>query len=946
MKKSKITSIILSVLAFISLSVSAQDTVISPNGQITVTVSFTSGELSYNVTSGTENVIGQSALGINTSLADFTSGLTYVSSTANTINETYQLPSGKTSSYVNNCNELDIKLIKGRAELHVVFRAYNDGIAYKYVIPGAGSTTVYGETSNINIANFEKCWGQQFLNDYSTHYPERDWAATSAIASYCAPILCKSGNNWCLITEAANYGTYCVSTIKPGATSDTGSFNFQLTGNVNSMLKLNTPWRTAIIGSLSTVTESVIVENLNPASAITDVSWIKPGKASWDWGGQEAKSPWNTLEIVKSYIDLAFNMGWEYFMLDDGWESASYQLSDVIEYANTKGIDVLLWTNSNRFTNDFNQIRPILQNWKDLGFKGIKVDFWTGDHQAEIQKYDKVISLAAELKLLVNMHGCTHPSGVRRKWPNLLTTEAVWGGEIYLMNGSETTADHNINLVFTRNVIGPMDYTPTNFLWADQTLRTLTTWSHQLALATIYESGLQHFIDCPNGYLNSIAGGYLKDLPVVWDESKLLDGELNQYATMARRKGEDWYVASLCNNARTLKLNLSFLKEGKSYTAQIYKDGNTDFDIKYEEVKVKKDDLLSIILRAHGGATIRISENPIEEPSFDSYEAEASVNTRSGQAVVTADSDNKCSNNAFVGYIGTGSTVTIRNVNAPKAGQYVLGIYYMTASERDTYVKVNNQTPVLYNFSGTGGYFGSNMALKKVKVTLAAGLNTITFGNNTGWGINLDKIVVNPDLEVNNVGITEITAPQSAEGLSNSEKIIIKVKNESAKEQVNVPVSYSINNSTPVTEYIPGIPAQSLISYTFTKTADLYKGVAAYRILVKTELVGDTHSADDTLSVVVDNTLNTTGVKDVIEHGIELYPTVTSSLVYVKFNKIFTQSTLSIVDAKGQVFYRNSNLNMAPNDIYDVDLTNYPAGLYVLKLSSLEGTCSMRIIKK
>jgi alpha-glucosidase len=946
MKEIKITGFIFTVLAFISSSVCAQDTVKSPNGQIKVTVSFTTGKLSYTVSSGSENVIDQSDLGINTSLANFTSDLTYVSSTVNKIDETYQLPSGKTSNYVNNCNELDIKLTKGTAELHVVFRAYNDGIAYKYVIPGAGSITVYGETSNINIASFEKCWGQKFLSDYSTHYPERDWTATSAIASFCAPILCKSGNNWCLITEAANYGTYCVSTIKPGTASDTGSFYFQLTGNVNSLLKLSTPWRTAIIGSLSTVTESVIIENLNPASTMTDMSWIKPGKASWDWGGQEAKSPWNTLEIAKNYVDLAFNMGWEYFMLDDGWESASYQLSEVIAYANTKGIGVLLWTNSNRFTNDFNQIRPILQNWKNLGFKGIKVDFWTGDQQTEIQKYDKVISLAAELKLLANMHGCTHPSGIRRRWPNLLTTEAVWGGEIYLMNGNETSADHNINLVFTRNVIGPMDYTPTNFLWADQTLRTLTTWSHQLALATMYESGLQHFIDCPNGYLNSIAGGYLRDLPVTWNETKLLDGEPNQYATMARRKGENWYVASLCNDARTLNLNLSFLTEGKSYTAQIYKDGNTDFDIKYEEVKVKKDDLLPIILRAHGGVTVRISEIPIEKPSFDSYEAEASVNSFSGQAVITADTDGKCSNNALVGYIGTGSTVTIKNVNAPKAGQYVLGIYYMTANQRDTYIKVNNQAQVLYSFPSTGGYFGSNMALKKVKVILAAGLNTITFGNDTDWGINLDKIVVNPDLEVNNVGITEITAPTSAYGLSDSEKITVKIKNESANEQVNVPVSYTIDNTTPVKEYIPSIPAQSLISYTFSKTADLHKGIAAYRIFVKTELNDDTHPADDTLLVVVNNTINTTEVNKIIENGIQMYPSVTNSLVHVKFIKIFTQSTLSIIDSKGQVFYRNSNLNMTQNAICDIDLTNYPAGLYILKLSSLEGNYSMKIIKK
>jgi len=809
--KIKLISIFVSVVLLFATNLYAEDLLQSPNGAIKVLISLTSGKLSYITKSNSDTIISKSALGINTTKADFTSGLTYVSSTLKSINETYQLPSGKSSSYVNNCNELDLKLKKGTIEYHVIFRAYNDGIAYKYYIPGTGTITVNNETSTINIAKFEKCWGQEFVSDYSTKYPERNWTTTSSISSFCAPILCKTGNNWCLITEAANYGTYCVSSLKPGLANETGKFYFQKTGTLTPILPLNTPWRTAIIGSLQTVTESVLIENLNPPSEIADVSWIKPGKASWDWGGQEAKTPWNTLDIAKSYVDLAFNMGWDYFMLDEGWESATYQLSDVINYAKTKGIGVLLWSNSNRFTNDESQIRPILQAWKNLGFKGVKVDFWKDDTQSEIQKYDKVISIAAELKLMVNLHGCTNPSGTRRRWPNLLTSEAVYGGEQYMFNGGATPADHNINLVFTRNVVGPMDYTPTDFLWADQTLRTLTTWSHQLALATIYESGLQHFIDCPNSYLNNIAAAYLRDLPVTWDETKLLEGALNQSATMARRKGANWYIASLCNNARTLKLDLSFLEEGKTYYAQIFKDGITDFDIRYEEVQVKKDDLLSVVLRAHGGATVRISEIPIEKPAFNTYEAEAVTNTFKGQAVAVADPNNRCSNNAYVGYVGSGSTLTINNVNAPSAGQYVLALYYMTGEQRNTYVKVNNQAPVYYTFANSGGYNGANLALRKIEITLKAGLNTIIFGNDTGWGINIDKVIISPNATFNNVDITEITVPQSAAGLS-------------------------------------------------------------------------------------------------FENGIQVYPTVTNALVHIKSNKTFSQSSLSIIDASGQIYFKKKVL--------------------------------------
>lgn len=913
----------------------------SPDGSIEVAFSLNSGILNYVATRNSDMVIGQSALGIETTAADFCTGLTLNSISFSSEDETYQLPSGKQSTYINNYNQIDLVLSKGQSQFHVVFRAYNDGIAYKYVIPGAGTAVVIRETSNINVANFEKCWGQSYLEDYSTKYPERDWSATSAVGSFSAPVLCKSGDNFCLLTEAANYGNYCVSALNTGGGE--GNFYFQKNGSISTVLPLNTPWRTAIIGSLPTITESVLVENLNPDSEIADVSWIKPGKASWDWGGQEAKSPWNTLEIAKSYVDLAYNMGWEYFMLDDGWESASYDLSEVIEYADTKGIAVLLWTNSNRFQNDSNQIRPILQEWKEMGFKGVKVDFWTGDQQSEIQKYDKVISIAADLQLLVNLHGCTNPSGTRRRWPNLLTSEAVYGGEQYMFVWDATKADHNINLVFTRNVVGPMDYTPTDFLWADNTLRTLTTWSHQLALATIYESGLQHFIDCPDSYLNNIVGSYLKDLPVTWDETKCLEGELNQFATLAHRKGDDWYIASLCNDARTLNLDLSFLDAGKTYYAQIYKDGITDFDILYEQVQVQKDGQLSVELRAHGGATVRISENPIDQPEFQSYEAEADVNTQNNTNITT-DPNNRCSNNQLVGFIGQGNTLTFNNITMPAAGDYVIALYYMTGQTRDTYIKVNDQNEEYYTFPSSGGYSGNNLALRKYPVTLNAGPNTITFGNATGWGINIDKIIVSAATGVDNVGISEISSPVGNESLTSSETVTVKVSNESINELTNVPISYTINTSNAVNELIPSIPARSTIDYSFTQKADLSAENQIYTIEVKTDWADDVNAYDDTLSITI-NTIST-GIHEVSNGGIVVYPTIVKDKIHVKFNGNYSHPEFYLINVLGQTVYQNTGVAAMQGVTFDLDVARIPGGMYVLKFNSSEGSFSEKIIKE
>jgi len=738
------------VSTFIFSSLQAADTVESPDGTIKATITLENQELTYSVSYNAKEVISKSNLGIKTYVDDFTTGLTYLSSSKSTINENYQLPSGKASSYTNNCNELIVKVVKNAKECHVIFRAYNDGIAFQYSIPGTGSVGITKETSQFAIASFEKCWAMKYANSYEQYFPVRNWTETVAQGKLSSPVLVKSNNDsiFCLLTEAANTGTYTSSTFNGG--TQTGLYNLVMNGVVTTTLPLFTPWRVALIGKMPTIVESVTIENLNPATTLTDLSWIKPGRASWDWGGEEG-GPTVSNALAEKYIDLASSMGWEYYMQDDGWDKAGFNLPAVISYAATKNVGVLLWSHSNRFTNNETQIRTILSQWKNMGIKGVKVDFWNDDSQTEFKKYDLLLKVAAEQGLLVNVHGCTKPSGLRRTWPNLLTSEGVYGGEQYLFNGNATPAFYNITLSMTRNVIGPMDYTPLDFARKNGSIKQNTSWSHQLALGVVYESGIQHMNDSPENYKYHIAKEFLKKLPTAWDETKCLEAFPDKYVTVARRKGNDWYVASLCDTARTLQVKLPFLSDGVTYQAQIFKDGTCPSDIKYEQKEIRKNDILTMAIPAHGGVTILLTTTPFEQPVFTLFEAEAVGNTMANGAKMET-GDDYCSNDAFAGWIGNGASLTMNNVTVSTAGKYNVTLYFMTGDTRSTFIKWNDGPENMYSYEGTGGYEGRNMGMRTYTVDLKSGVNNIKFGNASGWGINVDRVVISP-VEKENTGI-------------------------------------------------------------------------------------------------------------------------------------------------------------------------------------------------
>ncbi len=717
----------------------------SPDGKIQVQLFLKNDSLFYKAYYNLKVVVDDSNIGINYTGGSFLNNLTVDQVSTASVNETYSLPSGKTDSYRNYYNEVVVTFKSVISTMNVIFRVYNDGFAFRYTSPTVSSLdiAIQKENSFVNIKDFESSWVQKYHIDYSWYYEKRDWNSNFTQHELNTPALVKSGDTYILITEAANYGNYASS--KFIANSKTGSYNFEPVGSISTKMPFETPWRVVMLGEMTKIVESVMIENLNPPTESNDISWIEPGRVAWDWGGEDAQ---NTIgfEISKSYIDLAARMGWEYYNLDDGWDSnrADYSLADIVNYANEKGIKLIVWTHNNRFHNNRQDIYNKLKEWKDLGVAGVKVDFWDGDDQATMQKYDKLMDVTAELQMVVNLHGCTKPSGTRRRWPHLLTTEAVLGGEFYYGDTPQMVhAKHNISVALTRNVIGSMDFTPCDFAKKDGRVQQETSWAQQVAHTIAFESGLQYFLDHPNNYKYHIAESFLKRIPVAWNEIKCLEAEPDKYVTIARRKGADWYVASLANEARELKLNLSFLEAGKSYNAYIYKDGDCKSEIKFEyKSNLGNQNLLTIAIIESGGVTVHLTEQTkLPKPNFQKYEAENAVTYGSKPT----DPDKLCSGGKYVTNLGKLNKLKFTNINVDEDGDYALTVFYMSDSETSSYVKINDETsPLYYDFMNTGGETGRFLAIKTIVLPLKKGNNSIEFGNAQGFCPNIDRITLKP----------------------------------------------------------------------------------------------------------------------------------------------------------------------------------------------------------
>ena len=390
------------------------------------------------------------------------------------------------------------------------------------------------------------------------------------------------------------------------------------------------PWRVVMIGSLADVVESTLITDVSPASRLEDTSWIQPGNVSWIYWAYNHGS--KDYQIVKKYIDMAVEMKLPYVLIDAEWDEMSNggTIEDAINYAKECGVKPLIWYNSStawikewgapgphQRLNDPEKRDKEFAWLEEIGVVGVKIDFFAGDLQETMAYYIDLLDCAAKHKLMVNFHGAAIPRGWQRTYPHMMTVEAVYGAEWY-NNAPVLTpraASHNATLPFTRNVIGPMDYTPCTF--SDSQHPHITSNGHELALPVLFESALQHLADRPESYLSqpSVVQNFLSNLPTTWDDTKLVTGYPANHVVMARQSGEKWYVAGINgkDENNTIKLDWSFLADGE-YEVLIFKDGGSkEKPWTFEHIVSTPADLFNQIeLLPRGGFVVELRINKIK----------------------------------------------------------------------------------------------------------------------------------------------------------------------------------------------------------------------------------------------------------------------------------------------------------------------------------------------
>ncbi|WP_343565728.1 glycoside hydrolase family 97 protein [Sphingobacterium sp.] len=605
--RNTIFALLLLVLFQLGFAQESQWKLTSPDGKITVNLNVDSkglenyGKLLYTVYLDGKLVLEPAPLGIDREDQQFDSDLAFVSSTEpRLIDEHYRLKSGKQLLCRNHANERVVSFQNTRGkEIQLIWRAYDDGIAFRYRFAekDTKSYKIIREHTGFRLPTNGRAWIHPY--DWNSRQkPSYEQYCQNNIAigtdspnpkGWAYPMLVKSEAAWIMITEAVLDGTYCATHLR--STNDgLYTVNFAEKEEValadslepTSGMPWQSPWRVIVLGdSLSDIVETNIVQHLNPPSVITNDSWIQPGRSSWSWWSNGG-SPKN-FSVQKQYVDFSAEMGWEYILIDAGWPVMSGgSMEDVVRYAQSKGVGVWLWYHSgsgqrmdsisNRnLMSDQHARRAELARLQKLGVKGIKVDFFDSDKQGIVRRYQEILADAAKYEIMVNFHGATLPRGLERTYPNLMTTEAIKGAEGF---GRQENCDrapvHNATIPFTRNVVGSMDYTPVTFsnkVRQGVEAFNRTSFAHQLALAVVFESGVQCFADKIESYreLPEAPRNFLKHVPTAWDETKLLDGFPGDFVIIARRKGDTWYVGGINgkDEKRSLTFSLPFIPNSK-----------------------------------------------------------------------------------------------------------------------------------------------------------------------------------------------------------------------------------------------------------------------------------------------------------------------------------------------------------------------------------------------
>ena len=650
-------ALLLSLAALGSARAADELSVASPDGKVVVSFALKSnpqpylpGERAYyRVTYGGVPVLTDSPLGLDfEGAAPLDHDLEVTGTDRHARNDTWTNPFGARREVPDDYNQLRISLREKEASgrrVDLIFRAYNEGVAFRYFLPlqdPLEKFTLMAENTGFYFARDASAFALnmgRFNTSNEGEYRRTELSAIKPESIINLPLLVNvSGGPWVGLLEAdlKDYaGIYVggVAGFHNALVSKLSPTRARMDQVVTGSTPLATPWRVLLINNRpgGLIESNYLILDLNPPSALSDTSWIEPGKSAWDWWSGDYDTnvsfkPGMNTATMEHYIDFAAEHHLQYMLVDAGWypgkdyahplDILTYvpevDVPGIIAYGKQKGVKVLLWVYWEAIDQHMDAALDLYAKW---GAAGIKVDFMDHDDQEMVSFYRRLVSKAAEHHLVVDLHGAYKPTGLRRTYPNLLTREGVMGLE-YNKWSKRVTPEHDVTIPFTRMLAGPMDYTPGCFNNATQeqfVARQMDpmcqgTRAHQLAMYVVFQSPLVMLSDYPEIYDHNPGMEFLDQVPTVWDETKVLNGDPSQYVTIARRHDGDWYLGAMTNwDARDLEIPLSFLGVGE-FAAQIFADG-ADADkvatsLAISRKQVEAGGQLALHLAPGGGAAV------------------------------------------------------------------------------------------------------------------------------------------------------------------------------------------------------------------------------------------------------------------------------------------------------------------------------------------------------
>lgn len=642
-----------------TLSAAAADYKLSsPDGKLSVTVSV-GNNITWAVSQDGEPVTTPSPISLT--LADgqvLGKNAKVAKASRKSVDTKFATPVYKKSEVENRYNEITLHMKK---DWSLVFRAYDDGAAYRIVMGGKGKKTIADEEAVFNFAGDYNAF-VPYINDlrdssypysfsFESYYDESPISKMYPDSLAIVPLLVElPGTKKALIMEGdlAGYPGMFLAKGKD-ANSIEGRFApVALEEKIGGYADLNLiptwsasyiaevaagealPWRAvSVAADDKALANNDMAQRLASPLQIKDMSWIKPGKVAWDWWNN-----WNVIGVdfpagintptYKYYIDFAADNGIEYIIVDEGWSKDSLMdpveeldIPELVKYGKEKGVDVILWA---RWRDVEKEMEEAFPHYAGIGVAGFKVDFFDRDDQRVVQSMTDIARLAAENHLLLDYHGMK-ATGIQRPYPNVVNFEGVKGLENYkwlpVVNGKPgiDVMRYDVTAPFIRMAAGPMDYTPGamtnaaagNYRSINDTPMSFGTRAHQLAMYVVYEAPLQMLADSPGAYrANPESLDFISQIPTVFDETRVIAGKVGEYVAIARRKGDTWYVGALTSQTpRELSLPLDFLTPGVDYNAVIMSDGvNTSrngADCRRTEEKVSSNKTVNARLASGGG---------------------------------------------------------------------------------------------------------------------------------------------------------------------------------------------------------------------------------------------------------------------------------------------------------------------------------------------------------